>query len=126
MKCFFFFFRMYREAVGWVFTALLASSSLVGTFSYPNVHVNSPSVSVTVSPQPPSLESRNFYPVKGPRDIPDQRIERKFAEKPNHVKKVALDRLDDIETNSIAESSASAGGGGFSWSNLLGKYSGFN
>jgi len=105
---------MYREAVGWAFTALLISSSLVGTFSYPNVQINSPS-----SPShPPTVESRNFYPVKGPRDIPEQRNERKFAEKPNHVKKVALERLDDIETNSIAESSPSAGG--FSWSSLLG------
>lgn len=41
--------------------------------------------------------------------------ERKFAEKPNALKKVALDDLDDIQTNSISDS-------GFSWSNVLGKY----
>lgn len=40
--------------------------------------------------------------------------ERKFAEKPNALKKVALDDFDDIQTNSISE-------GGFSWSNMLGK-----
>lgn len=40
--------------------------------------------------------------------------ERKFAEKPNALKKVALDDIDEIQTNSISD-------GGFSWSNLLGK-----
>lgn len=39
--------------------------------------------------------------------------ERKFAEKPNALKKVALDDLDEIQTNSISD-------GGFSWSNMLG------
>ncbi|XP_056631985.1 uncharacterized protein LOC130442041 [Diorhabda sublineata] len=112
---------MYREAVGWAFTALLISSSLVGTFSYPNVQINSkPVASVAAESQP---ELRNFYPVKGPRDVLQlQRAERKYAEKPNAIKKVALDRLDDVETNSIAESSDNSitNGGGFSWSNLLG------
>lgn len=41
--------------------------------------------------------------------------ERKFAEKPNALKKVALDDIDDIQTNSISD-------GGFSWSNMLGKH----
>ncbi|XP_050512564.1 uncharacterized protein LOC114331353 isoform X1 [Diabrotica virgifera virgifera] len=111
---------MYREAVGWAFTALLVSSSLVGTFSYPNVQINSRPVSSDAAASP--SEPRNFYPVKGPRDVPQfQRAERKFAEKPNAIKKVALDRLDDVESNSIAESSDNglASGGGFSWSNLL-------
>uniref|UniRef100_A0A182UY48 Uncharacterized protein n=1 Tax=Anopheles merus TaxID=30066 RepID=A0A182UY48_ANOME len=40
-------------------------------------------------------------------------IHRKFAEKPNAIKKVALDDLDEIQTNQIQE-------GGFSWSNMLG------
>ncbi|CAG9826738.1 unnamed protein product [Diabrotica balteata] len=112
---------MYREAVGWAFTALLVSSSLVGTFSYPNVQINSRPVSSDAAESP--LEARNFYPVKGPRDLPQfQRAERKFAEKPNAIKKVALDRLDDVESNSIGDSSDNglASGGGFSWSNLLG------
>lgn len=38
---------------------------------------------------------------------------RKFAEKPNAMKKVALDDIDDIQTNQIQDS-------GFSWSNMLG------
>ncbi|XP_011504899.1 PREDICTED: uncharacterized protein LOC105367800 isoform X4 [Ceratosolen solmsi marchali] len=47
-----------------------------------------------------------------------QQIEeaRKFAEKPNAMKKVALDDIEDISTNSIQE----GGGTGFSWSNMLG------
>ncbi|XP_033335014.1 uncharacterized protein LOC117225502 isoform X2 [Megalopta genalis] len=43
------------------------------------------------------------------------REDRKFAEKPNAMKKVALDDLDDISTNQIQEGSSS----GFSWSNML-------
>ncbi|KAF3422616.1 hypothetical protein QLX08_006510 [Tetragonisca angustula] len=43
------------------------------------------------------------------------RDERKFAEKPNAMKKVALDDLDDISTNQIQE----GGSTGFSWSNML-------
>ncbi|XP_050078243.1 uncharacterized protein LOC126565138 isoform X2 [Anopheles maculipalpis] len=39
--------------------------------------------------------------------------QRKFAEKPNAIKKVALDDIDEIQTNQIQE-------GGFSWSNMLG------
>lgn len=49
---------------------------------------------------------------------PQQRMDlnnRKFAEKPNALKKVALDDLDDdIQTNQID------GGNGFSWSNVMG------
>lgn len=40
---------------------------------------------------------------------------RKFAEKPNSIKKVALDDIDDIQTNQISD-----GNNGFSWSNMLG------
>ncbi|XP_053679014.1 uncharacterized protein LOC128729452 isoform X2 [Anopheles nili] len=39
--------------------------------------------------------------------------QRKFAEKPNVIKKVALDDIDEIQTNQIQD-------GGFSWSNMLG------
>jgi transketolase len=41
--------------------------------------------------------------------------QRKFAEKPNALKKVALDDIDDdIQTNQISDN-------GFSWSNMLGE-----
>ncbi|XP_035773966.1 uncharacterized protein LOC118456930 isoform X2 [Anopheles albimanus] len=39
--------------------------------------------------------------------------QKKFAEKPNAIKKVALDDIDEIQTNQIQD-------GGFSWSNMLG------
>lgn len=92
---------MYRQAVGWTFLVLLSSSSLISTLAYPNQQVAGPSV---------------FVPSRTPQ-LPSERIERKFAEKPNAIKKVALDNLDDINTNEIHDST---GGAGFSWSNLLG------
>ncbi|XP_018571620.1 uncharacterized protein LOC108911227 isoform X1 [Anoplophora glabripennis] len=92
---------MYRQTVGWALFALLLSSSVLDTLSYPN--------------QQFSPQEGGFYPVHNPQLQP-QREERKFAEKPNALKKVALDDLDDIQTNQLTEST----GGGFSWSNLLG------
>lgn len=97
---------MHSQATGWALLALMSSSFIISTLAYPNQHV---------------LEA-GFVPARGPQ-LPTQRIERKFAEKPNAIKKVALDDLDDIQTNQIQESSA---GGGFSWSNLLGKKENFN
>lgn len=45
--------------------------------------------------------------------------ERKFAEKPNALKKVALDDIDDdIQTNQISDN-------GFSWGNMLGTLKNF-
>lgn len=87
---------MYKQTTGWALLTLIASSCLVDTFAYPN-----------------NMEN-NFVPARSPQ-LPAQRIERKFAEKPNVIKKVALDDLEDIETNKISET-----GNGFSWSNLLG------
>ncbi|XP_076291206.1 uncharacterized protein LOC143214276 isoform X1 [Lasioglossum baleicum] len=56
------------------------------------------------------------HPVYSQQVQPQQvREDRKFAEKPNAMKKVALDDLDDVSTNQIQEGSSS----GFSWSNML-------
>ncbi|XP_019865322.1 uncharacterized protein LOC109594544 isoform X2 [Aethina tumida] len=96
---------MHKQTVGWVFFSLLVSSSIVSTLSYPN----------QPQYQPPKHTENGFVPVTSPQ-LPSVRIERKFAEKPNAIKKVALDDLDDINTNQISDST----GGGFSWSNLLG------
>ncbi|XP_031784499.1 uncharacterized protein LOC100118586 isoform X1 [Nasonia vitripennis] len=53
-----------------------------------------------------------------PQQLTPRQIEesRKFAEKPNASKKVGLDDLDDISTNSIQD----GGGNGFSWSSMIG------
>lgn len=87
---------MYKQVTGWAYCALIVSSCLISTFAYPNY-------------------PDSFVPSRTPQ-LPSLRIERKFAEKPNAIKKVALDDLDDVNTNSISDST-----GGFSWSNLLGK-----
>lgn len=55
-----------------------------------------------------------YYSNSLPAPQPEQAQERKFAEKSNALKKVALDDIDEIQTNSISD-------GGFSWSNMLGK-----
>lgn len=92
-------FRMHRRTTGWTLFALIVSNFAMNCLAYPNQHI---------------VEA-GFVPARGPQ-LPAQRIERKFAEKPNAIKKVALDDLDDIQTNQIQETA----GGGFSWSNLLG------
>ncbi|XP_036140329.1 uncharacterized protein LOC105839106 isoform X1 [Monomorium pharaonis] len=67
---------------------------------------------VAALPQHPQFMQQ--YPqLYQPQQI---REERKFAEKPNAMKKVAIDDLEDISTNQIQES----GNSGFSWSNMLG------
>lgn len=66
------------------------------------------------SPQPPQQQ-----PLNGPSEYASPAVstyedDRKFAEKSNAVKKVALDDIDeDIQTNQIQDT-------GFSWTNMLG------
>ncbi|CAK9800117.1 hypothetical protein ANTQUA_LOCUS2375 [Anthophora quadrimaculata] len=62
--------------------------------------------------QAAALPQHPQYPQQFQQQVRD---ERKFAEKPNAMKKVALDDLDDISTNQIQE----GGSTGFSWSNML-------
>ncbi|KAK9875660.1 hypothetical protein WA026_009457 [Henosepilachna vigintioctopunctata] len=97
---------MHQKTAGWIFFSLLVSSSIVSTISYPNVI-------------PTQNFQTGFVPSNVPSDVPQlpsQRQERKFAEKPNAIKKVALDDLsNDLETNQISDSN----GEGFSWSSLL-------
>ncbi|XP_011867764.1 PREDICTED: uncharacterized protein LOC105561958 isoform X3 [Vollenhovia emeryi] len=65
-----------------------------------------------------ALPQHPQYTQQYPQPYQQQQIreERKFAEKPNAMKKVALDDLEDISTNQIQE----GGSSGFSWSNMLG------
>jgi hypothetical protein len=65
---------------------------------------------VATLPQHPVYQPEKFQPQARMVD------ERKFAEKPNAMKKVALDDLDDIGSNQIQEGA----GAGFSWSSMLG------
>lgn len=70
------------------FVAMLGSNAILMTIAYPQNSVE-----------------QYDDPTNGPR---------RYAEKPNHVKKVALDDIDqDIQTNQLSESP-------FSWTNMLG------
>ncbi|XP_073946149.1 uncharacterized protein isoform X2 [Choristoneura fumiferana] len=98
---------MCQKAAGWALLALISSSTILHTIAYPQ---HAPLISQSTSnvrTQNPQYYS-NSLPAHG-----QQAQERKFAEKPNALKKVALDDLDDIQNNSISD-------GGFSWSNMLG------
>ncbi|KMQ85803.1 hypothetical protein RF55_15427 [Lasius niger] len=69
--------------------------------------------------QAAALPQHPQYIQQYPQEYQQQqqvREDRKFAEKPNAMKKVAIDDLEDISTNQIQEGSSS----GFSWSNMLG------
>lgn len=90
---------MKTQATGWSLALLICSSCVIQTLAY-------------------AQPSSEFVPARGPQ-LPSVRIERKFAEKPNAMKKVALDEIDDIQTNQIQD-------GGFSWSNFLGESTGKN
>ncbi|KAI5701910.1 uncharacterized protein LOC103520236 [Diaphorina citri] len=93
---------MQKQIVGTIFLTFLSSSIILETLCYPQQH--QAVVHDRVSYVTPSSLSNS----------------RKFAEKPNNVKKVVLeDRndLDDVSTNQISDSVTPAGG--FSWSNIL-------
>lgn len=84
-----------KSASGWCFVTLIVSSLIMTTIALPQQQV--------------ALRQQQSQ----------QRLDRdnrKFAEKPNAMKKVALDDLDDdIQTNQIGDSP-----NGFSWSNVMG------
>ncbi|XP_030022551.1 uncharacterized protein LOC115441772 isoform X3 [Manduca sexta] len=99
---------MQNKVTGWALLALICSSTILHTLAYPQ-HV--PLISQATSNV--RTHSPQYYSNSLPAPQPDVAQERKFAEKPNALKKVALDDLDDIQTNSISD-------GGFSWTNVLG------
>jgi len=94
---------MNSKIAGYNMLFLLVSGALISTMAYPN------------SQPPPGY--KGVHSAVQP-SINQSRGERKFAEKPNAIKKVALDDLDDVQSNDISQSGSA--GGGFSWSNLLG------
>lgn len=84
---------MLSTTSGWCFVTLIVSSLVMTTFALPQQQI-------AMRQQPQRLDRDN----------------RKFAEKPNALKKVALDDLDDdLQTNQIGDSA-----NGFSWSNVMG------
>ncbi|KAJ2951820.1 hypothetical protein O0L34_g13983 [Tuta absoluta] len=98
---------MHQKIAGWALLALISSSSILHTLAYPQHHA--PLISQSTS----NVRTQNPQYYSNTLPLPSQVAqERKFAEKPNALKKVALDDLDDIQTNSISDS-------GFSWSNML-------
>ncbi|XP_045774112.1 uncharacterized protein LOC123873340 isoform X2 [Maniola jurtina] len=100
---------MHQKVSGWALLALISSSAILHTLAYPQ---SSP----LISQAPSNVRTQNlqYYSNSLPHPHREQIAEeRKFAEKPNALKKVALDDLDDIQNNSISDS-------GFSWSNMLG------
>ncbi|XP_035437336.1 uncharacterized protein LOC118267445 isoform X2 [Spodoptera frugiperda] len=99
---------MHQKVTGWALLALISSSAILHTLAYPQ-HV--PLITQATS----SVRTHNpqYYSNSLPAPQPEQAQERKFAEKSNALKKVALDDIDEIQTNSISD-------GGFSWSNMLG------
>ncbi|CRK96930.1 CLUMA_CG010315, isoform A [Clunio marinus] len=92
-----------RQVMGWSLFTLIVSHCLLMTFAYPQQH-SQPQVGAYQHPQSRFL----------PRAPPAPENSRKYAEKPNALKKVALDDIDDdIQTNQISDNA-------FSWSNMLG------
>lgn len=92
---------MQKQIVGTIFLTFLSSSVILETLCYPQQHQA-------------AVQDRVSYVLPS-----DHAISRKFAEKPNNVKKVVLeDRndLDDVSTNQISDTIPN---GGFSWSNIL-------
>ncbi|XP_032517908.1 uncharacterized protein LOC116770515 isoform X4 [Danaus plexippus] len=100
---------MHQKITGWAFLALISSSAILHTLAYPQHAPLISQATSNVRTQNPQYYS-NTLPVPQREQIAQ---ERKFAEKPNALKKVALDDLDEIQNNSISE-------GGFSWTNMLG------
>lgn len=93
-----------RQVVGWSLLAVVLSHCLLMTFAYP---------------QQFSQQQLASYQHPQNRFIPAAQVPeagRKYAEKSNALKKVALDDIDDdIQTNQISDN-------GFSWSNMLGSW----
>ncbi|XP_023941363.1 uncharacterized protein LOC112048174 isoform X2 [Bicyclus anynana] len=100
---------MHQKVTGWTLLVLISSSAVLHTLAYPQ-----PQALVSQATSNVRTQNLQYYSNSLPLPHREQIAEeRKFAEKPNALKKVALDDLDDIQNNSISD-------GGFSWSNMLG------
>lgn len=112
----------HQQSIGWALVTMIICSTITTTLGYPNppqVARSLPQVARSLpqaSEQQLDQDHQQLYPQYRPYPQYQARQDddRKFAEKPNAMKKVALDDIDDIQTNQIHD-------GGFSWSNMLGK-----
>lgn len=103
---------MKQQIAGWTLFTILVSHSVLMTLAAPQQpaqqQIGGHFTQQHHQPQP------NRYITSGVT-ADNHNDYRKFAEKPNSIKKVALDDIDeDIQTNQINDN-------GFSWSNMLGK-----
>ncbi|XP_068630114.1 uncharacterized protein [Battus philenor] len=99
---------MQQKVSGWALLALVSSSVIIHTIAYPQQQT--PLISRATS----NVRTQNPVYYSNSLPSPQEHLgeERKYAEKPNALKKV-VDDIDDTQTNSISD-------GGFSWSNMLG------
>lgn len=103
-----------QQSIGWALVTMVICSTITTTLGYPNP----PQVARSLpqgTEQQLDQDHQQLYPQYRPYPNYQARQDddRKFAEKPNAMKKVALDDIDDIQTNQIHDT-------GFSWSNMLG------
>lgn len=106
-----------QTVTGWTLLSLLMSTLVL---SYPqSPPVASSRIAAQYIPKvvPASIDQLNrqalqHYRVHG---VQGSTHDRKFAEKPNALKKVALENVDDLETNQIQENGWNGG-----WSSMLG------
>lgn len=83
-----------QNIIGWFLLGFVVSHCVIVTIALPQQF------------SPSTQQQQRFGQIKDST--------RKFAEKPNTLKKVALDDIDeDIQTNQISDN-------GFSWSNMIG------
>jgi hypothetical protein len=99
----------HTKVTGYALFSLLLSSCILSTIAYPQQQQQLPSHYQQYAVQQNGASPNRFIPASHLDE------DRKFAEKPNNIKKVALDDIDEIETTNQLQD-----GNGFSWSNMLG------
>ncbi|XP_052130855.1 uncharacterized protein LOC113203825 isoform X5 [Frankliniella occidentalis] len=97
-----------RQVVGWALLALMGCSAVLPGLALPHA-AQHPPLHQLQHRQYPVYQHQQQQQLQQPQP---QAEARKYAEKPNAMKKVPIDNdLDDIQTNQISD--------GFSWSSML-------
>ncbi|KAE8751845.1 hypothetical protein FOCC_FOCC001322 [Frankliniella occidentalis] len=98
-----------RQVVGWALLALMGCSAVLPGLALPHA-AQHPPLHQLQHRQYPVYQHQQQQQLQQPQP---QAEARKYAEKPNAMKKVPIDNdLDDIQTNQISQD-------GFSWSSML-------